>query len=136
MEKMSMSNEDYLEAIVMLGGSTTEPVRSVDVAEKLGVSKASVSKAIATLRREGLVNQEPYGGVMLTAAGAHYGASVWNRHRLLFAFLTQKLGIDEKTADDEACRMEHAISDESFKHWVAYGQRIGLRLDVPAGKRA
>lgn len=123
-----MSNEDYLEAIVDLGGTTTEPVRSVDVAEKLGVSKASVSKAMSNLRDDGLVDQEPYGGVKLTPDGLAYGTKVLQRHRLLFAFLTQELGVPPETANDEACRMEHAISDESFKRWIAYGARIGLRL--------
>lgn len=131
-----MSNEDYLEAIVELGGTMTEPVRSVDVAERLGVSKASVSKAIQNLRAEGYVNQEPYGGVMLTREGLQYGTKVLRRHRLLFAFLTQALGVDEETANEEACRMEHAISDESFEHWVAYGARIGLRLTGLPEQRA
>ena len=66
MEKVSMSHEDYLEAIVMLGGSTTSPVRSVDVATKLGVSKASVSKAISLLKDQGLVDQPYYGDITLT----------------------------------------------------------------------
>lgn len=127
MEKMSMSNEDYLEAVVELSGLEHAPVRSVDLAETLSVSKASVNKAVAVLKREGYVDQQPYGDIVLTEAGIAYGTSVLDRHKLLLAFLTQVVGIDEGVADEEACKMEHAISDESFQHWVAYADRIGLK---------
>lgn len=137
MEKMSMSIEDYLEAVVELGGTVSEPVRSVDVAEFLDVSKASVSKAVSVLKAQGYVSQEPYGGITLTPEGFRYGSSVLNRHRLLFAFLTQILGVDEQLANSEACKMEHAISDESFEHWIAYGERMHLKLGpLPRTPRA
>ncbi|MEG1097928.1 MAG: metal-dependent transcriptional regulator [Raoultibacter sp.] len=126
MEKMSMSHEDYLEAIVMLGGSVENPVRSVDVAKKLGVSKASVNKAISTLKEKGLVDQPFYGDITLTQTGLAYGNQVLDRHHLLFTFMTQALGIDEETADAEACQMEHAISDDSFAKWSTYIK--GLQL--------
>ncbi|MEG0216775.1 MAG: metal-dependent transcriptional regulator [Raoultibacter sp.] len=126
MEKMSMSHEDYLEAIVMLGGSEENPVRSVDVAKKLGVSKASVNKAISTLKEKGLVDQPFYGDITLTTTGLAYGNQVLDRHHLLFTFMTQALGIDEETADMEACQMEHAISDDSFAKWSAYIKGLNL----------
>ena len=66
MEKVSMSHEDYLEAIVMLGGTTENPVRSVDIANKLGVSKASVNKAMNSLKEKGFADQPYYGDVTLT----------------------------------------------------------------------
>ena len=69
MEKVSMSHEDYLEAIVMLGGTTENPVRSVDIANKLGVSKASVNKAMNALKEKGFADQPYYGAVTLTEAG-------------------------------------------------------------------
>lgn len=119
-KKMSKSHEDYLEAIVELGGTTEQSVRSVDVATSLGVSKASVNKAVSSLKEEGLLDQPYYGDITLTKAGYDYGLSVLERHTLLFTFLTKGLGIDEKTADAEACIMEHAISDESFEKWVTY----------------
>ena len=126
MEKVSMSHEDYLEAIVMLGGSVSSPVRSVDVANKLGVSKASVSKAISLLKEQGLVDQPYYGDITLTADGYAYGHSVLERHELLCAFLEKALGIDAQTAEEEACKMEHAISDESFEKWRDYIQSLNL----------
>ena len=124
MEKMSMSFEDYLEAIVMLGGTTEKSVRSVDIANELGVSKASVSKAIATLKTRGLVDQPFYGDVTLTAGGYEYGNSVLERHELLTYFLKDVLGIEAQVAEEEACKMEHAIGDESFEKWKAYIKKI------------
>ena len=93
MEKMSMSHEDYLEAIVMLGGTTQVSVRSVDIATKLGVSKASVNKAMTTLKEKGLADQPYYGDITLTPEGYAYGTSVLGRHDMLFTFLTKALGI-------------------------------------------
>ena len=80
MDKMSMSHEDYLEAMVMLGASQTTGVRSVDVAEKLGVSKASVSKAVAGLREAGYLDQAHYGSITLTERGLERGPAVLERH--------------------------------------------------------
>lgn len=126
MEKMSMSHEDYLEAIVELGGTTEVSVRSVDIATKLGVSKASVNKAVTILKEKGLAVQPYYGDITLTEVGYAYGNSVLERHHLLFTFLTKALGISEEQADEEACLMEHAISDESFEKWAAYIKRLDL----------
>lgn len=125
-EKVSMSHEDYLEAIVMLGGTPEQPVRSVDVATKLGVSKASVSKAISSLKAQGLLDQPFYGDITLTPEGYEYGSVVLKRHEMLTKFLVIKVGLDPKVAEKEACQMEHAISDESFEKWLSYFQLIGL----------
>lgn len=126
MEKVSMSHEDYLEAIIMLGGTTEQPIRSVDIAKKVGVSKASVNKAIGLLKERGFVDQPYYGDVTLTAEGFEYGMAIYKRHRYLTAFLSKEIGIPEEVAEEEACLMEHAISDDSFKKWVAYIERLGL----------
>lgn len=125
MEKISMSHEDYLEAIVMLGGTTEQPVRSVDVAAKMGVSKASVNKAVSTLKEKHLVDQPYYGDITLTEKGYEYGTSVLGRHELLLTFLTEHLGIDVSVAEEEACQMEHAISDESFEKWATFIKQLG-----------
>ena len=126
MEKMSKSHEDYLEAIVMLGGRTDVPIRSVDVATKMGVSKASVNKAVNALKEKGLVDQPYYGDITPTDDGYEYGQSILDRHHLLFTFLTKVLGIPEERADEEACIMEHAISDDSFEKWTAYIKSLDL----------
>lgn len=126
MEKMSMSHEDYLEAIVMLGGTTEVPVRSVDIATKLGVSKASVNKAITLLKEKGLADQPYYGDITLTDDGYSYGSSVLERHQMLLSFLTKELDIPREQAEKEACLMEHAISDSSFEKWSSYIKKLEL----------
>lgn len=126
MEKVSMSHEDYLEAIVMLGGTTEKSVRSVDIAKQMEVSKASVNKAIGLLKEKGLAEQPYYGDITLTEKGYEYALSVYKRHRYLTAFLSKGLGIPAEVAEEEACLMEHAISDESFEKWVSYIEDLGI----------
>lgn len=126
MIKISKSQEDYLSAIVMLGGSTACSIRSVDIAKSMGVSKASVNKAISFLKENDLVNQPYYGDVTLTEAGLEYGKKIVERHNLLVVFMERALGIDAETAECEAHLMEHAISDRSFEHWAAYIKNLGL----------
>ncbi len=126
MNKISTSSEDYLEAIVMLGGGEDAHVRAVDIAEKLGVSKASVSKAVSILKTKGYVSQPYYGEITLTSEGEAYGRKVLKRHETLTLFLNKALGIDRKTAEQEACMMEHAISDESFEKWLVFIDSLDL----------
>ncbi len=126
MEKMSMSHEDYLEAMVVLGATTETSVRSVDVAAKLGVSKASVNKAMSVLKEKGLAEQPYYGDITLTDEGYAYGTSVLERHEMLFTFLTKAIGLSEEDADREACLMEHAISDASFEKWFEFVKKLNL----------
>ncbi len=126
MEKMSMPHEDYLEAMVMLGATTETSVRSVDVAAKLGVSKASVNKAMSVLKEKGLAEQPYYGDITLTDEGYAYGTSVLERHEMLFTFLTKAIGLSEEDADREACLMEHAISDASFEKWFEFVKKLNL----------
>lgn len=121
-----MTHEDYLEAMVMLGADATNSVRAVDVAEKMGVSKASVSKAVGVLKQKGFVDQPYYGDITLTDDGVTYGNKVLDRHRILTKFLSGALGIDPKVAEEEACKMEHAISDDSFAKWMAFIDTLDL----------
>lgn len=127
---LSMASEDYLESIYRImtesGEDGSRGVRSVDVAEQLGVSKASVSKALATLRDAGMVEQVRYGRVMLTEEGKAYGKRVWYSHRVLRAFLHNELGVDEQVADDEACLMEHYLSEDTMRRWCDYVVRHGV----------
>ena len=116
---LSSSNEDYLEAIYQLGGSG-KTVRSVDLAEKLDVSKASVNKAINNLKSAGLVEQPHYGDISLTKEGFLYAREVQSRHDTLSQFLTEVLGIEFEQAQEEACMMEHAISNETLARWIAF----------------
>ncbi len=124
---LSHSLEDYLEAMVDLAGGPDVPVRAVDIAKKLEVSKASVSKATGVLKEKGLVEQPYYGDITLTGEGFAYGSAIWRKHELLFRFLTDVIGIDAERANYEACQMEHAISQSSFEKWQRYFDSIGLK---------
>lgn len=123
---LSHSLEDYLEAIADLAGDANGSVRAVDVATKLGVSKASVSKAVANLKEKGYVDQPYYGDITLTEEGYAYGSSIWLRHNLLFRFLVEKVGVDPEIANYEACQLEHGISRDSFEKWKEYFASIGI----------
>lgn len=107
------SREDYLETILIL--SQERPyVRSVDVAERLGVTKPSVSRAISLLRTAGMINMDPHDGALtLTEEGHAVAEHVYGRHQLLTKVLTM-LGVDEKTAAQDACRIEHVVSEETM----------------------
>lgn len=129
---LSMASEDYLESIyrIMAEQDAFETgIKSVDVAEQLEVSKASVNKAISTLKEHGMVEQSRYGRVTLTPDGKEYGRDVWHRHRTLRLFLTENLGVDEKTADDEACLMEHALSADTMRRWCEYLEQQGISVE-------
>ena len=129
---LSMASEDYLESIYRImdeQDAFETGIRSVDVAEQLEVTKASVNKAIATLKEHGMVEQTRYGRVTLTKEGREYGKDVWHRHRTLRQFLVKGLGVDEQTADDEACLMEHALSADTMKRWCAYLEKQGISVD-------
>lgn len=126
---LSRAGEDYLEAIYRLAGedsSGSPSVRSVDVADRLGVSKASVNKALSTLKDAGMVEQSRYGRVTLTPEGKRYAALVWRSHRALRLFLESDLGVAPETADEEACLMEHALSADTMERLIAYLERQGI----------
>ena len=117
MSVLTKSSEDYLEAIYELAGEENAPVRSVDIAEKLGVSRPSVNNALNILKKEQMVVQEPYGAVSLTCQGVLYGQSIYDRHKTLFDFLHEVLGVNATTAEEEACEIEHTISEETVRRW-------------------
>ena len=125
---LTMAGEDYLESIyrIMVEQGSETGVRSVDVAEQLGVSKASVNKALSYLKESGMVEQTRYGRVTLTPEGEVYARDVWHRHRALRAFLTSELGVNPDTADEEACLMEHALSADTMERWCAYMEERGV----------
>jgi Mn-dependent DtxR family transcriptional regulator len=118
-QKLSPANEDYLEAVYELGGASGA-VRSVDLATKLEVSKASVNNAVNNLKQAGLVEQPYYGDITLTKEGAEYAASILERHHVLYHFLLDVLGVEPEVAADEACMMEHAISDDTLRRLTAH----------------
>ncbi len=120
---LSASAEDYLETILEIGG-TGQAVRSVDIAGHLHVSKASVNKAMNLLRDAGLIDHAHYGQIQLTATGRQQAEAVLRRHMMLKRFLVEVLGIAEATAERDACRMEHAISEETRVKWLTYLEKV------------
>ena len=130
---LTMAGEDYIESIyrLMIEGDVdmSYGIRSVEVAEDLGVSKASVNKALSYLKESGMVEQERYGRVVLTEEGIEYARDVWRRHRTLRRFLTDELGVDPETADEEACVVEHAFSADTMDRLYEYLASRGVVIE-------
>ncbi len=106
------SGEMYLETIYVLSKKSKD-VRSIDVCEHMGYSKPSVSRAIGLLKKGGYVEMEAGGALHLTEAGRELAEKIYERHTVLTQFLMQ-LGVDEKTAAEDACKIEHHISDTTL----------------------
>lgn len=106
------SGEMYIEAIHVLSLSSNT-VRAIDVGEYLGYSKPSVSRALGVLKDEGLVKKDDNGYLKLTEAGLIIAKRIYERHTVLTKLLID-IGVDEKIATEDACRVEHYISDETF----------------------
>lgn len=107
------SAENYLETILLL--SKTRPVvRSVDIAEELGFKKSSVSVAMKNLRQKEHITVTKEGFIYLTDSGKEIAEMIYERHQLLTSWLTA-LGVDSKIAAEDACKMEHVISKQSFE---------------------
>lgn len=109
-KRYSESLENYLETIYMFGG---KDVKSIDLANHLGVSRASVNNAINSLIKKKLVTKALYGNISLTEEGMEVSKSVLSKHQLLREFLIDILDVEPKKAEKEACGIEHVISDET-----------------------
>ena len=107
------SGEMYLESIFVLS-KKNKSVLSIDVCEYMGYSKPSVSRAVKILKEQGYIVMEDDGNLRLTEKGLSVAESMYQRHTLLTDFL-KKLGVDEKIASKDACKIEHVISEESFE---------------------
>ena len=111
---MYESGENYLETILMLK-EKQGAVRSIDIARSLNFSKPSVSRAVGILKEDGYITMEPGGELELTEKGMQKAGAIYERHKLLTAFLRQVSGVSAETAEEDACRMEHIISEETFQ---------------------
>ncbi len=107
------SAEMYLETILILS-KETELVRSVDIADRMGFSKPSVSRAVGLLRKNGYIEVSDSGAITLTDSGRGIAENIYERHTILTGILLS-LGVREEVASEDACRIEHYISEESFE---------------------
>ena len=111
--RLQESGEMYLESIYVLSKSQGT-VRSIDISEYMGYSKPSVSRAVNLLKSGGYITMDKDNLITLTESGLEIARKIFDRHTLI-ANLLIRLGVSEKTAAEDACKMEHAISDESFE---------------------
>ena len=125
--KLTPSQENYLAHIWRL--SSKGSVRAVNIADSVGVKRPSVTRAINTLANLGLVQHEHYGDIKLTRKGSRAAQYIAYRDRCLKQFMTQVLQLDSETADEEVCRMEHAVSETVM-------QRLDVISDLISSRRA
>ena len=107
------SGQMYLETILLLSEKKSL-VRAIDVGEHMGYSKPSVSRAMGILKKEGLISVDNNGHISLTEKGADIAKSMYERHTILSKLL-RSVGVSEETAAEDACRIEHCISEETFE---------------------
>ena len=117
------SGEMYLESIYVLSKKKS-PVRSIDVGEYLGYSKPSVSRAIGLLKEGGYVKVGADGHLILTESGESIAKKIYERHTFLTKFLVA-IGVDEATAAEDACKIEHVISDTAFEAMKRHAEQYG-----------
>ena len=126
---LSSGLEDYIEAIYIAESEMIQ-LRGADLARKLGVSRASVSEALGKLSDKGLVKYESYGAVTLTEYGRKEAGIVYNKHNIIERFLVNVLGINQAEASENACKIEHIISNEllnkihDFTHFAEENKEI------------
>ena len=109
---ITRSREDYLRAIYELS-KFNKAIRTSDIAEKLGITRASVSRMMSELKSSGLIKKEKYGSVILTESGYKLAVQIKNKHDLIITFLVDVLGVDLEIANQDACKMEHDVSSET-----------------------
>ena len=107
------SGENYLETILVLTKKNGS-VRSIDIADAMQFTKASVSRAMSILKRDNYIIMHPDGSILLTKEGLKKATAVYDRHVTLTRFINEVLGVDVEIAEKDACRIEHIISPETF----------------------
>jgi Mn-dependent DtxR family transcriptional regulator len=117
------SGEMYLETIFVLS-KERDIVRSVDVAEHLGYSKPSVSRAMGILKNGEYITMDAHGALALTETGKEIAEKIYERHTFLTKFL-MAIGVSEATAAEDACKIEHVISDEAFNAMKSHAEKYG-----------
>lgn len=119
--KILRASEDYLEAMLMMQEKHGY-IRSIDVAEHLGVTKPSVTYTTKRLRESGYITMDRDGLITLTESGMEIASKMLDRHHTLTRFLVA-IGVDQKTAEQDACRIEHDISQQTYDAMCSHAQR-------------
>ena len=131
-KRVSANMEDYLEAIVNLKAESNV-ARVRDIGRALNVKSSTVNSALNSLSKAGLVIHERYGYVDLTQDGKQLARAIKDRHDTLVSFLTGILGVEQATAEKDACKMEHSLSDETFhklKDFMSDGQPVSEKFSA------
>ena len=116
---MHESGENYLETILILH-QRQGYVRSIDIANELAFTKPSISRAVGILKNDGYITVEPSGNILLTEKGLAKATAVFDRHQTITSFLHKILDVDAETAEADACRIEHVISETTFEKMKAF----------------
>ena len=125
MMSLKESGEMYLESIYILHKSKPS-VRSIDVAEHMNFSRASVSRGMSLLKNQDFISVDKDGYISLTEKGAQAAEKIYERHTVISQMLTE-IGVDEKTAAEDACRIEHVISDETFEAIKRHAEKYSAK---------
>lgn len=118
-EKLTAAMEDYLESIYLLE-LKNKVARVSDVGKRMNVRKASVVSAVSMLQKHGLLNHEKYGFITLTESGKTEAEKIYRKHEVLSAFLKDDLKVPPEQAANEACMMEHALSDDTINRLLVF----------------
>ncbi len=111
---LSESIEDYIEQLYLDDLIDNRGVRITDLAEAMNVSKASANDAVKRLKKLGFVEHEKYRQIYLTPKGKEKGAQIYDRHKTITRFINEILGVDQEIAEQDACSIEHILSEETF----------------------
>ena len=125
MMSLKESGEMYLESIYILHKSKPS-VRSIDVAEHMNFSRASVSRGMSLLKNQDFISVDKDGSITLTEKGYQTAEKIYERHTVISQMLTE-IGVDEKTAAEDACRIEHVISDETFEAIKRHAEKYSAK---------
>ena len=112
--KLQESTENYLKTILLLQRKQGY-VRATDIAESMQYTKASISRAVKLLKEKGYLNQDAHKMIFLTTKGEEKAVQIYERHQFFVVFLTEVLQLDPQIAEQDACRMEHVVSDSTFR---------------------
>ena len=130
--EMTASLEDYIESIYLIC-EKNKVARVKDIADDLSVKKSSVNNAIKELKELGLINHEPYGFIEMTDRGKKKAKEVFKKHKLLTQLLRDVLCVSEKTAGEDACRIEHCISEETFQKLEEFIDKVHQKENIFEG---